>query len=208
MLTFDEAAHRYYWHGQWVPNVTSILKPLTDYSMIPPAVLEHARQQGVAVHKMVDLHCRNDLDEATLPEWMTGHFAAWKRFLAESRFEVWGSERRLFHPKMCYAGTLDLIGIFRDGDYAGEPSIIDIKRSLFAGPVIGLQLSGYMHAWNDSLKVGDARKVSGRYALQLRDNGTYRLEPFEDKGDWATFVAMLTQWRWKHKHGYFEKEAA
>lgn len=198
MLTFDEAAHRYYWHGQWVPNVTSIIASLTDYSKIPADVLERARQQGNAIHKMVDLHCRDMLAE--LPEWMTGYYDAWLTFLKESGFEVWGSEQRVFHPKLCYAGTLDLVGIFTRGDYAGEPSILDVKRSFYAGPVIGLQLSGYEQAWNAALPRGDRRVVSGRYGLQLRDNGTYRLMPFEDRSDGTTFLAALTMQRWRQKN--------
>lgn len=193
MLTFDEATHTYYWHGQMAPNVTRVLSKLTDYSHIPADTLARAQAEGTAVHRMADLYCRNDLDD--VPEWMAGHFEAWKRFLRESRFEVWASESRLWHPKLCYAGTTDLVGMFRDGDFAGEPSIIDIKRSFYAGRVIGFQLAAYQHAWNDSLKQGDSRKVSGRYALQLRPDGTYRLRPFTEKSDFNTFLACLTLWR-------------
>lgn len=192
-LVLREEDHTYWLRGQRVPGVTECLKPLTDYSKIPADTLARAQAEGVAVHRMVDLYCRNDLDE--VPEWMAGHFEAWKKFLAESRFDVWASESRVWHPKICYAGTLDLVGMFRDGDYAGEPSIVDVKRSFYAGRAIGCQIAAYQHAWNDSLKPGDMRKVSGRYALQLRPDGTYRLRPFTDKSDWTTFLACLTLWR-------------
>src|SRR3990167_4906978 len=105
MLTFDAVAHHYFWNGVRVPNVTTILAPLTDYSKIPRDQLERARQQGVAVHKMVELDCKNDL--ADVPEWMAGHYSAWLSFKSETGFECWDSERQIFHQGMAYAGTLD-----------------------------------------------------------------------------------------------------
>lgn len=201
MLTFDEAAHRYYWNGQPVPNVTTIIKSLSDYSMVNPEVLERARQQGVAIHKMVELDIADDLDVDTLPEWMRGYHKAWKLFQAEAAFDVWVSEHRLYHPKMGYAGTPDLIGIFTRGDFAGEQSIIDVKRSFMAGPAIGVQIAAYVSAWNANLIRADKRKVSGRYGLQLRPNGTYRLEPFTDPLDIAVFTACLTTYRWRERNG-------
>jgi hypothetical protein len=197
MLTFDEASHTYCWDGRRVPNVTSILAPLVDYSHIPPDALERARQQGIAVHRMVELDCKNDLDVAGLPDWMRGHHAAWRRFTEETAFCCIASEHKVYHEGMAYAGTLDLVGSMRNARNQDEPVLIDVKRSFFAGPVIGLQLAAYAEAWNKKHK---EQRVERRFGLRLDADGKYRLEPFEDRNDFAVFTAMLTLHRWKEKH--------
>lgn len=199
MLTFDEAEHRYYWNGEPVPNVTSILSGLTDYSRIAPAVLEEARQKGVAVHKMVELDCANDLDVDTLPDWMRGHYQAWQRFREETGFECWASEHKLYHPKLRYAGTLDLVGLLPKTKIKGL-ALLDVKRSFYAGPVIGLQTAAYLDAWNRTEEKASRLTDANRYALRLDGDGKYRLEPFNDPGDIAVFVANLTLYRWRMKH--------
>jgi hypothetical protein len=202
MLTFDEAAHMYHWDGKPVPNVTRIIAPLTDYSHIPAEALERARQQGQHVHKMVELDCKNDLDFANLPEWMRGHYAAWRLFVDETGFQCFSSEHKVYHPRLGYAGTLDLAGLMPKLKTSKKPAVIDVKRSFYAGPAIGLQTVAYAEAWNLSRAAGLAEnpKLEERYALQLNANGTYRLQPFVDRDDSAAFLACLQQLRWKEKH--------
>lgn len=197
MLTFDEERHEYRWDGKPVPNVTRIIAPLTDYSRIPPEALEHARQQGQAVHKMVELECKNNLDTDNLPDWMRGHLEAWLRFKEETGFECFSSEHRVYHPVLGYAGTLDLAGLMPKLKQSKKPAVIDVKRSFFAGPAIGLQTIAYAEGWNATDR---ATRLEERYALRLDANGRYRLEPFADRDDRAAFIACLQQLRWKEKH--------
>ena len=196
MLAFDEAEHRYYWNGIRVPNVTSILAPLTDYSHVEPAALEKARAEGVAIHKMVENHAKGV--EQLIPDWMAGHHTAMLQFFADTGFQCWISEHKVYHHGLKYAGTLDLYGetpLLKD---ARGNVLIDVKRSLYAGPAIGIQLAAY----NAALRSGrEYPAASRRYALVLRANGTYRLEPFTDLADEAVFTALLTLQRWKEKHG-------
>lgn len=192
MLTFNEAEHKYYWCGARVPNVTSVLAPLVDYSMIPRDALEIARQKGVACHKMVELDCKGDLDEDTLPDWMRPALVQWRKFVTESGFQMIVSEHRVFHPHYQYAGTLDLLGRMN-----GCVAFVDVKRSFAAGPVIGLQLAAYHEAYCAQEKVG---KAADRYALKLSEVGPYRLEPFTDKGDFGVFLSLLTIHKFREKH--------
>lgn len=199
MLEFDQAAHRYTWNGEFVPHVTGILSPLTSYDRIPEHVLHHAQQEGIAIHRMVELDCYGDLDIEALPEWLTGHHKAWRLFLDETGFDFIASEHRVFHPQYRYAGTLDLAGYLRRVKRTTGLSIVDVKRSFFAGPAIGSQTAAYTEAWNAT---HDKRlQAKHRFALQLRPDGTYRLEPFEDPSDFSVFLACLTLRRWKEKHG-------
>lgn len=197
MLTFDEPSHTYRWDGRLVPNVTRIIAPLTDYSRIPADVLERARQEGVAIHKMAELDFKGDLDVDGLPEWMRGRYAALCRFREDTGFECWSTEQRMFHPTLGYAGTADLFGICHKLKNKGACNI-DVKRSLYGGPAIGLQTAGYTDQWNKT-QPRDLR-VTNRAALVLNDNGTYRLPMYEDGDDFVAFLACLQQWKWKEKH--------
>jgi hypothetical protein len=196
MLSFEEGAHLYRWDGKPVPNVTRIIAPLTDYSRIPPERLERARQEGQHIHKMVELHFRDDLQVDFLPPWMRGHYAALLRFVEETGYENYAAERRLYHRTMGYAGTMDLAGQMHRLKRA-RPAVIDVKRSLYAGPAIGLQDAGYLDASNSEKELP---RLDHRYALVLRADGSYRLEPYEDRDDHAAFLACLQQLRWREKH--------
>lgn len=203
MLTFDEAGHRYFWNGKRVPNVTSIIAALTDYSKIPPDQLEIARQQGIQIHKMVELDCRGDLDlehffSDDAVGWMHGHYQGWLKFKADTGFLCWDSERRVYHHLLGYAGTLDLAGILPHLEGREKRAIIDVKRSLFGGPSIGLQTIGYQDARNAIVERD--RRTERRFALVLRADGTYRLTEYDDHDDRAAFLACLQQLRWRAKH--------
>jgi hypothetical protein len=189
VLTFDPEAHLYRWNGLSVPNVTRVLAPIVDYSHIAPDVLELARQKGVAVHRMVELDVKGDLDEEGLPDWMRPVLVQWRKFVAETGFRMLRSEYRVFHPTYRYASTLDLFGHVWD-----DVAFIDIKRSFAAGPAIGVQLAAYQEAYCAQEKVG---KHAKRYALRLSEVGPYRLEPFKSATDWQTFLALLTVHRWR-----------
>lgn len=202
LLSFDPAAHVYHWGGTPVPNVTRILAPLTDYSRIPPDVLERARQEGAAIHRMVELDCKGSLDVDALmtaegQEWLRPYYAAWRKFVDETGFELWESEQRVYHKTFAYAGTLDLTGLMPKIRLKA-PALLDIKRSFYAGGAIGVQISAYEKARNSA--VDKALRTESRFGLQLRKDANYRLEPFEDRDDFGVFLACLTTLRWKEKH--------
>lgn len=196
-LTFDAALHEYRRDGELVPHVTQIIAPLTRYDLIPADKLEVARQQGQAIHKMVELDCRNDLDVERLPAWMRGCHNAWSRFKAETGFECWASEQLVHHERLGYAGTLDLAGLMPKLKTSKKPACVDVKRSFYAGPAIGLQTVAYADGWNSAHLA--AERLHERYALALYPAGTYRLEIFEGHDDSVAFLACLQQFRWKEK---------
>ena len=191
MLTFDPIAHVYTANGRKVPGVTSTLAPLLDFSMVPPAVLARAQQLGTAVHRMTELHDQDDLDTETLSPELLPYLTAWMKFRAETGFVPETIEQRHHHPVFNYAGTWDRTGIIR-----GRRAVIDIKKMLTLGPVIGVQLSAY-----EKLCLHMGIQIQDRYGLGLRKDGTYRLVPFTDKGDWPTFLSLLTLRNFKDKHG-------
>lgn len=207
MLTFDEPRHEYRWDGIPVPNVTRIIAPLTEaiYQRIPHEKLERARQEGKHVHKMVELYFTKDLKG--VPSWMEGHHRALLKFEEETGFECLDTERKVYHPTLRYAGTLDLRGRMKHLKGSKHIAILDVKRSFYAGPAIGLQTSGYEGAANTEEK----DKSRERYALQLNPNGTYRLKRYDNdpmhREDNIAFLACLQQLRWKEKHYGHEPNA-
>lgn len=205
MLTFDEAKHEYRWRGVLVPNVTRIIAPMTDYSLIQPDVLERARQEGTAIHKMVELDCKSDLDVENLPDWLRPRYEAWCCFKHETGFECISFEQRMYHDALGYAGTADLFCLLNKLPTLKGVNNIDIKRSLYGGPAIGLQTAAYSELWNRASKANRALHVKHRSALILNANGTYRLKPYDDPEDRIAFFACLQQWRWRYKHYPEEK---
>ena len=200
-LTFNAERHEYAYKGGPVPHVTGILSGLTSYSMVAPDVLEIARQKGVAVHRMVELWAKNDLDESTLPEWMRPILAQWLKFAEDTGLEVIASESKVYHPVYKYAGTFDLRVTMRN--VAGH-GLIDLKRSFLAGDVIGLQLIAYLEAENCDKTQPPVR---WRGALKLREDGPYRYQPFDDPNDFNVFLAALKHHstgqilkKWKEAH--------
>ncbi len=184
MLTFNHELHQYRWNGQIVPSVTQILDQFSDYSMVPPHILERKRQIGTAVHAAIDLDLKGELDEESIhPAW-EGYFKGWRKFKAESGFVIESSEQRIFSEKYQYAGTLDLVGELPSG-----PALIDTKTTVILMPSVGPQTAAYAE--------GIGRPRIKRYALQLTPDGLYNLEPCSNKNDFAVFQAALITFNWR-----------
>lgn len=199
-LTFDPVAHRYFWNGRPVPNVTRIIEPWTDWSRIPPAVLERARQKGTVRHKLVEADCLGTTDQYEWPEWTKGARQAWEKCKAETGFVAWASERKLYHRLYGFAGTADLFGEFTKLKGVAGPCNVDVKGSDYAGAAIGLQLAAYTDTWNEDAPKDLRVPMLNRFALILKDNGSYQLIRYPDPDDWMDFVAALRQFKFREKH--------
>lgn len=192
MLKFDEATHTYTLDGKVLPSVTTILRPLQDFSGIPAEVLERKRQIGTAVHKAIELDLEEALDESSLSEAVRPYFAAWLRFKAEFQLIPLWAETQVY-AQAGYAGTVDLIC-----GRGTQRWVIDYKTSAQVGPVAALQTAAYAHAAHERGLVNHGPK---RAALHLREDGTYRLIEHKDRGDLQTFLALLTIFNWRTTYG-------
>ena len=181
VLEFDEAKHEYRWCGEVVPSVTQILKPLSDFSRIPPDVLERKRQIGTATHKAIELHLTGGVELESIDPAVLPYFNAFLRFEEENQFRMEQCETRVHHHLYRYAGTLDLIGPVKSGPLA----LIDLKTAAEFSPAWGPQTAAYYQATAPFAATMD------RAALQLRDDGTYRYHRLTRAGDFATFLACL-----------------
>lgn len=197
MFRFDEPTHVYTLGEQVLPSVTQVLAPFYDFSMVSPAVLEHARSRGVAVHRCVQLDIKDDLVEESVAPELAGYLAAWRAFRSECRISAadFGEpERPLFHPIYRFAGTPD-VPLF----FSGRWAVLDIKTPDALDPAWALQTAAYKELLNANTPKGE-HQIEDRYSLRLRENGTYRLDQFKDRADWTVFLSALTLHNWKGKH--------
>jgi len=190
MLLFEEATHTYRFDGAVVPSVTQILAPLNDLSFVDPQVLEYKRQLGTAVHKATELYDLGDLDEDSLAPVIRPYLDAWIRFRREKPFEILGMEQKVYHPLHRYAGTYDRM-ISMDG----RRGPLDIKTGETL-PGYGPQTAAYKAA--SEAETGE--RLTGRWTIQLRDDGTYRLHTKADADDWPVFLSCLNLYRFRNKH--------
>jgi hypothetical protein len=187
VLTFDEASHTYQFGGQLVPGVTSILAPLTDFSKVPPGVLQAASNFGKAVHLACELDDLGTLDEAALDPALAPYLAGWRKFSADHAVSWDQIEQPVYHATLRYAGTPDRFGLVN-----GVRTVVDIKSTAQLYPAVGPQLAAYANAMAEPFAI--------RIAVQLKADGTYVAKPYKDPTDWPVFASLLTLRTWCKQH--------
>lgn len=195
MLSFDADTHTYAIRNRRLPSVTQVMdSTVTNYAGIPPAILEYKSALGVAVHRACELYDNDDLDESTVDSLVLPYLNAWKRFRTETGFVVKENEMRLHSERYGYAGTLD-----KFGELGRDFALIDLKTVTVLSPATGVQLAGYEQLLREHFKF---RHETPRYAVQLRPDGTYRMQKYDDENEFAVFLACLQIHNFKVKHGY------
>jgi hypothetical protein len=188
LLTFDEAAHEYRLGGVRVPGVTSVLRPLADFSGIPRDVLAAKADLGRRVHAACEFDDDGDLDEDSIEDDVRPYLEGWRAFLRDSGAKVLHNERRVLDTGLMYAGTLDNVLLID-----GAQWLVDKKTCITLPPAVGPQTAAYMRALADPA-------VTHRGALRLRPDGTYRLDQLTCRDDWSVFLACLTLTRWRESN--------
>jgi hypothetical protein len=188
-LSFDEETHTYRFQGKVVPGVTTILKPITDFSAVPPHVLKAASDFGTAVHLACELDDLGELDESQLDTALVPYLAAWRKFSDDHGVEWELIEAPVYQPVFRYAGTLDRFGLV-----AGAKAVVDIKSSVQLYHSVGPQLAAYERA----LPAGITAEK--RIAVQLKGDGTYLAKEYREPTDWPLFCSLLTVRNWCAQH--------
>jgi hypothetical protein len=127
-----------------------------------------------------------ELDEDSVDEALVGYLNAWKRFELDAGFIPTAIEVPLASELHCFAGTPDYIGLLN-----GVETVIDAKSGGIS-PATGLQLAAQEILAGRPLK---------RFALQIMENGKYKLTPFTDRSDRGVFLAAVSLWWWKQGRG-------
>lgn len=178
VFTFDPNEHRYFLDSVEIPGVTTVLKTV--------GLAEHrfgfgeAQYRGLHVHSACELLDLHDLDWHTIhPPWR-GYVDAYDHFLTDTGFAPELIEFQTYHPAYRFAGTLD-----RRGQLNGRNVLIDLKTGQ-PEDWWKFQLAGYKLLGQSKFADDD------RYALQLNEDGTYKLHPLTGLIDTQVFLAALT----------------
>lgn len=194
VLQFDESAHRYTLDGMELPSVTHILDDVFDeYRSIDAETLRRAQERGTAVHRACELYDKDQLDFSSLDPTIAPYLEAYINFLSETGFSPQVIEQSVNSQKYGYAGTLDRIGTPKRSKHRWQ---VDIKTSVVLGKTVGPQTAAYDQAARECGLISTKEKVS-RFALQLRDDGKYRLTPFDSASDFSIFLSALTIYKFK-----------
>ena len=190
---FDEESHTYYLDGIKIPSVSEVISPLSDFSNINAAVLENACNYGKAVHKTIELHLKDYLDEDSLSEGLKQPLEQFKRFMGNSYNTTYYTiEKPLYDSSFRFAGTPDLVS---------DKYIIDIKTRKYNPVTDDLQLAAY------EILVGyDRTSVKGKrekYILELLPNEPFNLIRVSNRQAKSMFLYMLTYW---HKTNEFNEK--
>lgn len=190
-LTFDADTHRYYWNGQLVPGVSTVLGVVygDTYMYATPDF-------GTTVHKLCERHDLGlplNLDGNVRDDFEAqGCIDSWMRFRAEREFMPWFIEEPLYNSLYRYAGTVDRIGTLGD---SGEWAVVDIKTGQ-PSAWHGLQLAAYLMAAADMGLIPPEAGMPRRLGVYLRP-GSYEVREYAEPGDGTVFKAALMIHNWR-----------
>jgi len=184
-IIFKEDTHEYFIDGEKLPSVTSILEAvgITDFSQVPDGLLLPAIEFGQAIHKATELDDLGNLDEDTLDDKLRPYLNAWRSFKKEYNVRVKYVERKVYSKKYRYCGRIDKVAYV--GDWL---SVIDIKSSSQLHKATAIQTAGYKQAYNEEA----TKQIIRRYAVLLKEDGTYKVEEYKDPSDINVFLSALT----------------
>ena len=161
-------------------HVTDILR---DAGLIDTRFMtEYARDRGTAVHLASALLHEDDLDEDSLDPAVNTHLAAYKSFLKHVQPTDISCELPVLNEELGYCGTADRLWKIN-----GRRAITDLKCGV-KSPWHQLQTAGYAGCYKIPL---------ARFALYLRENGTFEFVEHKSRGDWPAFKAVLLLAQWK-----------
>lgn len=191
---FDENEHIYKLEGVVIPGVTSIIADagMSNVNRDDPAVMA-AGLFGTATHKATELKDKGTLDESTVDPEIRPYLDAWEDCKLEFGLKIIENELKLYHPIHLFAGTMD-----RVVEWNGNKNILDIKTSADFPAHVGVQLSAYQNLYNHDKKRSDS--ATGKIAVLLRKDGTYKFRAINNRLDWPTFLSALTLFNWKNNN--------
>ena len=183
-LEFREEGHLYLLNGLAIPSMSTLMEPLREkvYGEIDPAVLEMAAQKGTEVHNACENYAAFGVEDIR-PEHR-GYLDAFIRWCEKYKPEFLGTEVRVYHKILRYAGTADLLCKVN-----GATTLIDLKTTVTLHRMLcGIQLEGYDRAF-DSHGI----RIDDRAILRLTRDGEYEYAHFNERQEsWRVVSALLT----------------
>lgn len=198
-LRFDVVGHQYFVGNVRVPGVTEILKAvgvsrdfdaLRDRSSRLADAIEVKREIGHALH--ADAHAFDDDDlvwHSVHPD-VEPYLRAWQEFRANTDLVPLARERRVFHPQLWFAGTLD--GVFVRA--SARRVLVDIKTGDPDDSGCQYQTAAYAAAW---LLEHPDQVIHERWGVQLLPGRQvpYEIHTYTDWRDWQLFQTFNTTYQ-------------
>lgn len=192
LIEFQEEGHSYTIDGKPAVSVTQVMDGyVTGYDGVPQQILQDAAHFGRSIDLACQFIAEDDLDESTLTPLMVPRINAFKQFLADKKVEIEAHQTRVGDKALMVAGTLDFVVRFNRQRW-----VIDTKATSAVMPSWGIQTSAYAKYY----EANTGEKVHKRGALWLRADGSYRLVPHDDAGDYNVFLSCLNIYRWRQRH--------
>lgn len=205
MLTCD-SSHRYHLDGREIPGCTRVIDTagISDYSVIREDILERASEIGKLTHTACEYFDDGGVDWNSIPEAVKPRVEAWAKFTSTEAFTPGRIEHQIAASVhgMAYGMRVDRAGLMR-----GKPAIVEIKTTAQIMPQHGIQLAGYGLGLKHEGETEDIGPLARflkweRYVVQLRADGTFRLQRFKDLQDANIFTSALAITWWKMSHGH------
>mgnify|MGYP001574382398 FL=1 len=182
-LEFEPIEHKYnlvYKDGaiERIPSVSEIIEPLIDYTTVGKDVMTRACEYGTNVHSAIEQYLKCTLDEAALDEGLRKPLDGFKKWyendplFTSEGFGGCSSESRFFHPKLKYAGTIDLM--------VRGVAIVDFKTRKFNKIVDTVRLAAYRGLLPDFPPLQT-------FVLEINTEGETKLVNAHHKHAWGIF---------------------
>ena len=121
------------------------------------------------------------------------------KWAKKSQLKIMRSEKKVYHNKYGYAGTLDLEGLVE-----GKRTVIDIKTGNTLYPEAFLQAAAYLKAREQETgKKYPGGVIIVRLSKKVEEAGKTIVEPFEARKDeevdihFKAFLNCLSLYRWQ-----------
>lgn len=174
-----------------MPSVTEVLQPWSDFSGIPPSVLEAAAARGTAVHDVCATIARG-LPVFNAPPETDGYVTSFRRWFDVMVDDVLLVEERIVDPDFGFHGEPDLIIKSK----SEEILLIDNKTPRQLVKSWRLQCAAYRHL--ATCKGIDAVRTA---SLRLEpDGGIAKMEYYDHSlKDFNLFLQCLNIFRFFHR---------
>ncbi len=184
-LVFTEKNHEYKIGDRVLPSVSKVMEPLSMsyYGSLDVDVLNRAAERGTAIHNAIENYVKYGIED--IPSEYRGYFDAFKLWLEEKKPQILGTECRVYHKTLQYAGTCDMPCLID-----GKIVCVDFKSSATINSVFtGVQLEAYSKAYKSHGFEFDEKDI-----VHLKRTGKYaeRKYPKNDNESWNVFGALLT----------------
>lgn len=201
---FEPDEHRYFEDpsGVEIPGVTRALEEgrFIDFSMVPPDILEAAKQRGTRVHDAVHFWLDGDLDAESINEETHGYVMAAAAFVNKWRVTPTLVERFIHSPQHRFAGRVDLEAMIERSQSGHDLAVIDWKSGLVQ-PSHELQVTGYVSTRPDP-------RAYRRMTVELHTDGTFKVHEYK-VDDYLrslnVFHSAVVGWHWKQEKGLLRR---